>query len=753
MNLKDRILNAIKGFSASPGRSFLNLGGFSSRLRQRSVENDPAGNFAGWVYAALSKRAKRIAAIEVQLFQMKNGGDVDEIMDHEMLALLYRANPVQSKYQFFYTLEMMLGIWGAAPIYKDRAGGRKIMYLWPLRPDALTPETDSSGKISRYKYNIGGSAQYIDAEEVIMINEPNPRDIRLGYSPLQAASLEIDADMAAALYNKYLMENFAEPGMVLSTENKLSDEEFERLNKQWAKRSAGPQNAGRTILLEKGLKPEIIGRSPQELDMVENRKFHRNAIVSILGVPMGLMTSEDVNLANAEVAERVFSKDTIEPQMELIIGTMNEFLVPEFGDNLYLDFESPVKADIQEKINVASAGEGRWMTPNEAREIFDLPALEGGDAIFKPLGVMPQVGEGAVSFSDPETPAGEDAPKGYPAGTMFEKMAVKERPADTRKMRRIRQALNARTNLKRRMIEGVAEKTIRKILEKTAAGKKEKIVFTLPGARLVESKKKESGEKAEHDPRLKAERKEFLKALPRYQKKFRTQLKGYFGQQQKQVLANLKEEGEYPKAAGGMRVKNIDKWINKILFDQKRQNEILVEVAGDMYRDNITNGAEAVARLMGVSVSEILASAPVVEFISKRSFVMLAVNETTTADLRKTLREGIESGEDLGQIRERITNVYDEAQDFRAETIARTEVGSAQNFGRNTEMENQKVKNKVWIAIFSNTREAHVEADGQIVRVDEAFVVDGERLEFPGDPAGSPGNVINCQCSVSPTLA
>ncbi|HOB89780.1 MAG TPA: phage minor head protein, partial [Candidatus Colwellbacteria bacterium] len=238
----------------------------------------------------------------------------------------------------------------------------------------------------------------------------------------------------------------------------------------------------------------------------------------------------------------------------------------------------------------------------------------------------------------------------------------------------------------------------------------------------------------------------------RQQKKFTTALQIFFQQQQKEVMKNLKEEG-LPKSRGGkIGEKSLHNWINKILFEKAKQDKLIVEMSGDMYRDNIQAGAEAVARLLGIDASDVLATPFVIDFIKDRSFLMLSVNKTTEDALRATLAEGVGLGEDLGQIRDRISSIYDEAQDFRAETIARTEVGAAQNFGRTAEMTNQRVEKKVWIATFSNTRPAHAAADGQIVRVDEAFSVDGEDLEYPGDPNGSPDNTINCQCSTSPTL-
>ncbi|MEU0770655.1 hypothetical protein [Streptomyces albogriseolus] len=75
---------------------------------------------------------------------------------------------------------------------------------------------------------------------------------------------------------------------------------------------------------------------------------------------------------------------------------------------------------------------------------------------------------------------------------------------------------------------------------------------------------------------------------------------------------------------------------------------------------------------------------------------------------------------------------------------------SEQDTGRQAAM-------KRWVALRDpdtghfdeNVRLAHREADGQEVPLDAPFIVGGESLRYPGDPSGSPGNVINCRCSVS----
>jgi len=119
--------------------------------------------------------------------------------------------------------------------------------------------------------------------------------------------------------------------------------------------------------------------------------------------------------------------------------------------------------------------------------------------------------------------------------------------------------------------------------------------------------------------------------------------------------------------------------------------------------------------------------------------------------LTDELQVGVAQGESIPQLIKRVDEVF-EIGDNIAERIARTEThgaaeatvftsaGAISNAGFDV--------TKEWVAaIDSRTREAHADADGQIVDINDAFDVDGEALMFPGDPDGSPDNTINCRCS------
>ncbi len=106
-------------------------------------------------------------------------------------------------------------------------------------------------------------------------------------------------------------------------------------------------------------------------------------------------------------------------------------------------------------------------------------------------------------------------------------------------------------------------------------------------------------------------------------------------------------------------------------------------------------------------------------------------------------------------IEREIRNEWNTISRTRATTIARTEVVSASNMGSIMGAEQQAAEfevdmNKLWLATRDGrTRDAHNDADGQAKKMKESFVVAGELLDFPGDPKGSPGNVINCRCAVT----
>lgn len=130
------------------------------------------------------------------------------------------------------------------------------------------------------------------------------------------------------------------------------------------------------------------------------------------------------------------------------------------------------------------------------------------------------------------------------------------------------------------------------------------------------------------------------------------------------------------------------------------------------------------------------------------------INRTTESQIRSIIRGGLDEGLGVDKIGKRIRETAAPMSALRAHIIARTETHTAANFGAQTAAELTGLDmRREWVSASDertrDTSEAdHVDANGQIVGMKEPFIVSGERLMFPGDPAGSAANIINCRCSV-----
>jgi uncharacterized protein with gpF-like domain len=136
------------------------------------------------------------------------------------------------------------------------------------------------------------------------------------------------------------------------------------------------------------------------------------------------------------------------------------------------------------------------------------------------------------------------------------------------------------------------------------------------------------------------------------------------------------------------------------------------------------------------------------EMIRRR---ITSVTETTRQQIVNQITAGQNAGEGIAAIAKRISDNVGIISRQRGALIARTETHGAANYGADGAARATGLKlRKEWVAAEDErTRVEHAEADGQIVDMDQAFEVGGEMLMYPGDPAGSAGNVINCRCSIS----
>jgi hypothetical protein len=110
------------------------------------------------------------------------------------------------------------------------------------------------------------------------------------------------------------------------------------------------------------------------------------------------------------------------------------------------------------------------------------------------------------------------------------------------------------------------------------------------------------------------------------------------------------------------------------------------------------------------------------------------------------------------ELTQQIWSKLKEFAPWRSRLIARTEMTKLENWGQlEGYREAEFVENKGWLSAYApDTREEHIQADQtyreNTIPLDQPFEVMGELLQYPGDPAGSPGNICNCLCTTFPDV-
>lgn len=129
-----------------------------------------------------------------------------------------------------------------------------------------------------------------------------------------------------------------------------------------------------------------------------------------------------------------------------------------------------------------------------------------------------------------------------------------------------------------------------------------------------------------------------------------------------------------------------------------------------------------------------------------------SISKTTKDKIRQAIIKGEESGDSIDKIASAIrTETGGLLGRSRAVTIARTEVHAAANYSTQEISKSLNIGRRidVWSSgDDERVRESHAEADGQEISEGELFKVGDSQLQYPGDPAGSAEEIINCRCVV-----
>lgn len=290
--------------------------------------------------------------------------------------LNFRPNPYQSTQEFRTHVFTDFILEGNIFIYFDG------VYLYHLPASKMTVIPDTKTFVKGYQYN--GVTDF-RADEIIHIKDVSSTSVYRGTSRLAAASRTINTLYKMHQFQDQFFDNGAIAGIVIETDNTLSQLAKERTILNWMTKYSTKNGAKRPMILDSGLKLKSIGDTNfKDMDFDNSIKTHNVKVLTALGIPQVLI--DGGNNANISPNLRLFYLETVIPVVKKFTSAIEHYF--GYDIDVVTSNVSSLQPDIKEVAAYhATLVNGGIITPNEAREELRYEPKPGQDDIRVPANI------------------------------------------------------------------------------------------------------------------------------------------------------------------------------------------------------------------------------------------------------------------------------------------------------------------------------------------------------------------------------
>jgi phage portal protein BeeE len=666
-----------------------------------------------WVQRAIKHIAGPIAAVPLTFTTDRRGGE--QRLDDPRLAAFWE-NPAVAL--------------GYADFIKATVGWRKLAgeSFWILGDDWLVPFPDASrlsrlilarpdrmrhvvaaGELLGWEYLDGAGRRHtLLPEQVIQLKQWNPYDDWRGLSDFESAAIAAETNYLSGIYGRNLMRNNGDRGpYIVAKGGIVDDKQREQIIAELrAKRAAAGRGDFRAVFLTGEITVEDPAIQALDASVLGQSLQNRHEVFIAFGVPPSMADIvASYSVGSASDRFRLI-EDACMPEGESIADGIQLLARRQTGKVLYVFFswdEHSVMQQVRrERIDAAMKlwGMGVPLELVNRYLLLGLPAVPGWEIGYLPFSVAPVGGlppEKDPALAEPaEAADSTDAavqdmlkalaagrsPRRAPAGSNCCGCGLEAPLSEAQKARDPAAIARWRDHMAKRH---ATVRSYESAFNRELMRARAEVLSRIDRRRIA------------HALRVKAAAADFLFDL---------------GAWREGVFARLRRVG-----AEALRVAG---------------QQLFIEVKRD---DPFAMAPEAV-----------------LQFLRGRENHLAGTTQDIWEQIRGTLDQGLQAGDTMEELAARVRAEFNGISRERATTIAQSETAAAYGTGRNEAMRQAGVRYKAWLTSGNdNVRDAHLQAGldypaDRGIPVDDPFIVGEEELMFPGDPTGSPGNVINCHC-------
>lgn len=296
-----------------------------------------------WVYRAVSIIATNASSVPWVVF----GKDNQAIWEHPISKLLDKPNPFFTRQQLIELIVDWLALAGNGYLKIVTGSRGDPQELWPVSPDRIAPRpsSDPAKFIDGYEVLDSKGVRRLSSEytpeNTAHFKLMNPANPYAGISPLMAAARAADLDNAQQEWNVSVMQNRAVPEGLFTFKRDLDETLFSAIVRRLKERMSGTAKARDPMVVGSEATYTRLGLSPVELDYLESRKFSRDEMYIVYGIPPQLGGAMEASTYNNFAASmRIFWETTLIPTyLDKIKDGLNAALSKHLQPGQYICYD------------------------------------------------------------------------------------------------------------------------------------------------------------------------------------------------------------------------------------------------------------------------------------------------------------------------------------------------------------------------------------------------------------------------------
>ena len=352
-------------------------------------------------FTCLKVLSETLGKLSLKMYQDTEKGIIKAKANDIYNLLKLRPNPYMTSSVFWTAIEKNRNHFGNAYVW-CRWIGNKLCDLWIMQSDCVQVYIDNEGYFGLknkiwYVYSDPqtGKQYTINSDNVLHFKSSHTWDGVIGKSVRDTLKDSIEGASKSQRFMNKLYKDGMTARAVLQYTGDLDKDAKRRLLKGVEEFATGENNAGKIIPIPLGMQIQPLDIKLADAQFFELKKYNALQIASAFGIkPNHLNDYSKSSYSNSEMQQLSFYVDTLQfilKQYEEEI-TYKLLSSQQINQGYFFKFNegSILRADMKTQAECLTKYVNNGIyTPNEAREMLNLPSQDGGDLLIVNGNYMP----------------------------------------------------------------------------------------------------------------------------------------------------------------------------------------------------------------------------------------------------------------------------------------------------------------------------------------------------------------------------